>query len=185
LAVMNTPKDQKHDNSMNGSGCLLHSLDDTGDEIYPEQCHYEFEMPSGNKSTDEAHENHSSVSDGQEAAALEDASLRSVWQNVMKDFGLTGRPHRSVAVLMLSWANELDDLKTTAEVEKLKCVFRDNFNYKVIQRQLVANKRPGLQVARHLANFVDEHDSDSTLLIVYYAGHGIPGENAGELHLAG
>jgi len=186
LTSMYTPRIQEHDNEVNDPGCPLHSLaNSTIDEINPRPCHDEYMEETSSKDAEDTHEKSSTLADGHEAAALEDANLRSVWQNIMKDFGLTGRPHRNVAVLMLSWANELDDLRTMAEVEKLKCVFKDDFNYKVVQQRLLANKRPGLQVARHLAQFVYDYDSDSTLLIVYYAGHGIPGENPGELHLAG
>ena len=182
---MNSPRAQNHNNDLNDPSCLLDSLDSTDSNTCPGQCDYNFEKITSSNITDDAHQKSSASTDGQEAAALEDANLRGVWQNIMKDFGLTGMPHRSVAVLMLSWADELDDLKTMEEVEKLKGVFRDDFNYKVVQGQLRADKRPGVQVAMHLTTFIFAHDSDSTLLIVYYAGHGIPGENSGELYLAG
>jgi predicted protein tyrosine phosphatase len=102
----------------------------------------------------------------------------------MKDFGHTGKPHRHTAVLMISWMEALDDLHTTDEVNELESVFTGYFHYTVVKRQLTGDKRPCFQVRKHLIEFVDAYDSESTLLIVYYAGHGIPGK-PGELHLAG
>jgi hypothetical protein len=41
------------------------------------------------------------------------------------------------------------------------------------------------QVNKHLSEFVFDHDDTNTLLIIYYAGHGRPGESSGGLKLAG
>jgi len=102
----------------------------------------------------------------------------------MKDFGLKGKPHRNTAVLMISWIEELDDLYTTTKVNELESVFTEIFHYTAVKRQLTNYKKPGFQQSKHILEFVKTYDSDSTLLIVYYAGHGIPGK-LGELHLAG
>jgi len=40
-------------------------------------------------------------------------------------------------------------------------------------------------MVKHLADFVYDKDADNTLLIVYYAGHGVPGNAPGKLRLAG
>jgi hypothetical protein len=143
-------------------------------------------FPEGNKIDLECGENEefASIQHGQKTLALEDAAVRRVWQEEMKDFGLRGKTHRNVAVLMISFVNELDDLNITAEVKELGGVFKDIFHYQVVNKQLSAKKRPGIQLAKHLADFVYEHEDESTLLIVYYAGHGIPGK-PGELSLAG
>jgi hypothetical protein len=117
-------------------------------------------------------------------AASEDAKLRNVWETSMKDFGLAAKSHRDTVVLLISWAPELDDLHTTEEVNDLEDVFTEYFHYKVIKRQLTACRRPSIQVSKHLVDFVHAYDGESTLLIVYYAGHGIPGK-PGELSLAG
>jgi hypothetical protein len=42
-----------------------------------------------------------------------------------------------------------------------------------------------IQLNKHLANFVAERHDENGLLIVYYAGHGIPGNTPGQLTLAG
>jgi hypothetical protein len=124
-------------------------------------------------------------SKGKAKAATEETNLRNKWDTVMRDFGEDGKPHRKAAVLMISWAEGLDDLHTAKEVDELEAVFVQLFHYTVIKAQLIRGKPPAVQVNFHLARFVDDHDSDSTLLIVYYAGHGIPGDNPGELHLTG
>jgi hypothetical protein len=57
----------------------------------------------------------------------------------------------------------------------------------VVKKQLVDSKQsPQIQVQKILVDFVYEHDDENTLLIVYYAGHGVPGKLEGEgLMLAG
>jgi hypothetical protein len=113
------------------------------------------------------------------------SKLQDIWDESMKDVQSSGKLHRHVAVLMISWAPQLDDLHTREEVDALAEVFTDMFSYTVIKRQLDDGRlRPALQLSKFLADFVFSHDNDSTLLIVYYAGHGIPG-NPGELTLAG
>jgi hypothetical protein len=125
-------------------------------------------------------------SDEKANAASEDANLKTVWDDTMKDFGVTGKPHRDTAVLMISWAEQFDDLQTKAEVNELGSVFTELFHYTVRKQQLseFGDKPPSLQISKFLLEFVCEFNSASTILIVYYAGHGIPGK-PGELHLAG
>jgi hypothetical protein len=106
--------------------------------------------------------------------------LHTVWDESMKGVGGVGLPHRKCAVLLISWEAKLDDLHTGEEVDKLEAVFKDEFRYIVVKKQLVASKlSPHLQVQKILLDFVVEHDDESTLLIVYYAGHGVPGKQEG------
>ena len=125
-------------------------------------------------------------SDERITTASEDANLKSVWDNTMKNFGVTSKPHHDTAVLLISWVEEFDDLDTKREVNELERVFTELFHYTVRKQQLseLGDKQPNLQISKYLLEFVWEFDSDSTMLIVYYAGHGIPGK-PGELHLAG
>jgi hypothetical protein len=125
--------------------------------------------------------------DGQTKAVMEDANLKAIWDEEMKDFEPTGTPHRTTAVLMISWAEEASDLDTTNEVCELEKIFKEVFNYEVIKRQITGGPRdmlPGVQVTEYLVELVKKYDSDSTLLIIYYAGHGFPGKSGG-LQLAG
>lgn len=47
------------------------------------------------------------------------------------------------------------------------------------------DKSAQVQANKHLADFVYDHDGANTLLIIYYAGHGQPGDVPGGLHLTG
>lgn len=121
----------------------------------------------------------------QDRIALEDASLRSIWEDQMREVGGSRQPHHKAVILLISWAPELDELQTSDEVEKLGKVFSEKFNYVVVKAQIEKNdKLPQHQISKHLADFVYDHDCDGALLIIYYAGHGIKG-NPGQLTLAG
>jgi hypothetical protein len=121
----------------------------------------------------------------QDKIALEDARLRSIWEDAMKEVGGPSQPHRKALVLMISWAPELDELQTSDEVENLGKVLAEKFNYIVVRGRIEKNdKLPQHQVSKYLADFVYDHDGDGSLLIIYYAGHGIRGA-PGELTLAG
>lgn len=115
----------------------------------------------------------------------DNARLKLVFDKELKDLSGTGRPHRECAVLMISWDDELDDLGTSKEINELGEIFKDLFNFKVEKKPILKDHRrsPQVQVQKILGDFVYDYDSPVTLLIVYYAGHGIPGE--GGLRLAG
>lgn len=127
------------------------------------------------------------IVDGQATAVHGDANLKAIWDEEMKDVEPAGKPHRTTAVLMISWVEEASDLNITTEVCELERVFTEVFHFEVIKRQISSGSRdmlPGVQVTKYLVELVERFDSDSTLLIVYYAGHGIPARSGG-LHLAG
>ena len=66
-------------------------------------------------------------------------------------------------------------------------MFEDVYRYEVTQI-LLSNKEgklPILQLSKEMSTFVWEHDSQNSLMVVYYAGHGIRGSVPGELELAG
>src|SRR5271169_5465465 len=91
----------------------------------------------------------------QDKIALEDARLRSIWEDSMKEVGGPSQPHRKALVLMISWAPELDELQTSDEVESLGKVFTDKFNYTVVKGRIEnSDKLPQHQVFKHLADFV-------------------------------
>jgi hypothetical protein len=110
----------------------------------------------------------------------EHSDLQTAWDESMKGVGGLGLPHRKCAVLLISWEPKLDDLHTGKEVNDLETVFKDEFNYTVVKKQLVGGeKSPQIQVQKILVDFVYQYDDESTLLIVYYAGHGVPGKVEG------
>jgi hypothetical protein len=141
---------------------------------------------STGRATEQTNPESSMSSDGKANAASEGANLKRIWDDTMKEFGVRGKCHQDTSVLMISFANKFDDLDTKAEVDELETVFKDLYHYQVIRRELSesGNQTPTRQLSRYLLELVDTSRRDTTLLIVYYAGHGIPGK-PGELHLAG
>ncbi|KAI4221144.1 MAG: hypothetical protein L6R36_007112 [Xanthoria steineri] len=90
-----------------------------------------------------------------------------------------------VEVLLLCW--KVSDMDTTREVEDLRKVFVEDFGYHATTEYLNAESKQKLQVQvnARVAKFVEVYDGPDTLLIVYYAGHGRPGDFYGELELTG
>lgn len=124
---------------------------------------------------------------GYESADEDEVSrYKLLWTNVMEE-GTYRNPslYQKVHVLLLQWAKT--DIDTTKEVEDLQAVFENEFGYNTTMVYLDANSEKKLQVQLNasVANFVHGHDGDNTLLIVYYAGHGRPGEFHGHLELMG
>jgi hypothetical protein len=107
---------------------------------------------------------------------LPEDRLRSIWERVVKGADGSWQPHKEAWVLMISWADELDNMKTTDEVTRLSNVFSEKFNYGVVAGSIQNNRSlPRHQVQRDLAKFVCDHDAPGNLLIIYYAGHGSKG----------
>ncbi|RAL62830.1 hypothetical protein DID88_004672 [Monilinia fructigena] len=73
------------------------------------------------------------------------------------------------------------------KVKELDDVFRNTFGYKTSQKVLRqdSEQHPQVQINTYLAEFVQDHDDQNTLLIVYYAGHGKLGDRKGVLNLTG
>ncbi|MCJ1244330.1 hypothetical protein MMC30_001528 [Trapelia coarctata] len=90
------------------------------------------------------------------------------------------------AVLLLSWDKDFDDLDVQEEVNALGAVFTDIFHYKLHNECLKSDtgSTPQAQVNKAVADFVAEEDRPKRLLIVYYAGHGTPGNMPGDLRLS-
>ncbi|OCK77316.1 hypothetical protein K432DRAFT_428101 [Lepidopterella palustris CBS 459.81] len=84
--------------------------------------------------------------------------------------------HNHTAVLCLSWEAKCDDLKTENEVNELASVLKDTYKFDVT-RKLLPEERPQKRVNSILAKFLDRHDKEHGLLIIYYAGHGWCDEN--------
>ncbi|KAL8912470.1 MAG: hypothetical protein Q9172_007502 [Xanthocarpia lactea] len=108
------------------------------------------------------------------------------WTNAMAEGRYqTPSQYDKVEVLLLYWLDS--DMGTTKEVDDLESVFVNKFGYHATRAPLNGNSKKKLQVKVNakVANFVEEHDGPNTLLIVYYAGHGSPGELFGNLELKG
>ncbi|KAI9777218.1 MAG: hypothetical protein M1816_004825 [Peltula sp. TS41687] len=104
--------------------------------------------------------------------------LQMLWDEHMKHPTKFVR-HDKIVVLLLSWAETDDDLKTAPEVNELAMVFKDIYKYEVRKASLNTEKRPQVQINKHIAEFIHDHDSQHALLILYYAGHGWPDTDGG------
>ena len=127
----------------------------------------------------------SSTVDYESTDEMDASRYQVLWSNTMAK-GNKGTDYLKVAVLLLCWDQKFDDMATEEEVHSLKAVFEDKFGYSATIAKLSPTKG-GLQVQinREVANFVGDHDGQNNLLIVYYAGHGKPGEIFGQLELHG
>jgi hypothetical protein len=102
------------------------------------------------------------------------------------------RYYDEVAVLLIKWADELDELKVGPEVcypleptffgfiielwlqvEELRSTFRDRYGFNVTAVELNAHTNAQTQLDHHVTDHIHKFDSQHNLLIVYYSGHGV------------
>lgn len=117
-----------------------------------------------------------------------DSNLRVSWSKIMDKGNYTNpSTYTKVEALFLCWAENSDDLATSDEVNRLRSVFEEEFNYGVQIETLDNDDEVSLQVLINaiVAAFVLRNHGPNTLLIVYYAGHGRPGSFYGSLELFG
>ncbi|KAI4092361.1 MAG: hypothetical protein LQ339_007958 [Xanthoria mediterranea] len=121
----------------------------------------------------------------------ENEQLNSDFQLIFDQNAQIGRQsswrYDKVAVLLISWDGSCDDLNTKGEVDNLARMFHEIYKYKIQNVRLKSNssRHPQVEVNKIMAEFVWEEDGPSTLLLVYYAGHGAPGQRPGNLELKG
>jgi hypothetical protein len=73
-------------------------------------------------------------------------------------------------VLLLRW--EEDELNVQWELEELQDVFTKTYGFST-EAYLIPTENSHRKLMRKAVSFVEEHESDETLLIVYYGGHGV------------
>jgi hypothetical protein len=150
---------------------------------------------SDSSSRDTPHEGHQN-----EAASL-DSKYKAIWDAEMGAARQKSFSYRKVAVLLLAWHPTFDDLNTkeevnlnwtngckvlTEQIDRLQNLFVEAFHFDIVRKTLTHDGRPAqAQVNFHLSEFVYQHGDTHALLIVYYAGHGRPGESSGDLRLPG
>ncbi|KAJ4348441.1 uncharacterized protein N0V89_009815 [Didymosphaeria variabile] len=91
--------------------------------------------------------------------------------------------YAKVAVLLVKWEDELDELKTRAEAEELDAVFRERFHFVTKTVELNVATKPQQQMRTYMSAFIQKHDGPHNLLIVYYTGHGVYREDHKHLEL--
>ena len=120
----------------------------------------------------------------------DDSKYQVRWNNTM-DRGKWGKPSRykHVHVLLLYWHESCGDMSTEEEVDELKAVFEHLFQYHTEKAPLVAGsggRKVQTTINRIVSTFIDQYDGPDNLLIVYYAGHGMPDKDKyGHLQLLG
>ena len=81
----------------------------------------------------------------------------------------SSRRYREVVVLLLRWQD--DDLGTETEVSDLEYVFQDMYHYRT-ERFLIPSSDSATQLEYKLNDFRRAYNHESSLLILYYGGHG-------------
>lgn len=116
------------------------------------------------------------------------ADLENTFANRMKTFD-ANKGHSNVAALLLSWEDTdlrlLDDevrkirvgtnpRVDTVQLDRLEKVFREVYNY-TVERALIPKHidDAAFETIRLVANFIAQHNSAGSLVLIYYAGHGM------------
>lgn len=118
----------------------------------------------------------------------EDSELQLLWSRIMDEGNYdNSSTYTKVEVLLLCWAEICNDMTTREEVNQLKTTFEEKlfWNTQVEYLDTTIEGRLQVRVNAIVAGFVDAHDGPNTLLMVYYAGHGRPGGDYGDLELMG
>ncbi|KAF2028208.1 hypothetical protein EK21DRAFT_114122 [Setomelanomma holmii] len=95
---------------------------------------------------------------------------RTIFNKYMKNKPVK---HDRVYVLIWTWEDALDDLKVREEVDRLENMFKDTYAFEVKRKELTSLEKASHQLNSFLSSFMEEHDESNTLLIFYYAGHGL------------
>lgn len=116
---------------------------------------------------------------------INDSEYQVRWSRITEDHFRNSSLYKKVEVLMLGWPHTSGNLNITGEVDRLKNVFEDRFNYHVTVRYLEAEAVEDVQLEVNviMGPWIKEHNTFDTLLIIYYAGHGKPGLAPGQLTL--
>ncbi|MCJ1393263.1 hypothetical protein MMC18_006135 [Xylographa bjoerkii] len=102
----------------------------------------------------------------------EQMKMRTQWNKVMCREMEVPQGYQNVAVLIIKWCKELDELNSADEVETLDQLLRGGFNYSTQTVEIDNKNKPQHQLNKAVADFVCDYDGPHNLLIVYYTGHG-------------
>ncbi|KAJ8112306.1 hypothetical protein OPT61_g5299 [Boeremia exigua] len=101
------------------------------------------------------------------------ALMRMWWDEAMAKHMVLSEGYAHVSVLIIRWADYLDDLKTKKEAQELEQVFRERFRYETETVELNVKGKPQLQLNSCVSAFAEKHNGPNNLLIIYYTGHGV------------
>ncbi|KAI8939315.1 hypothetical protein NX059_003105 [Plenodomus lindquistii] len=98
--------------------------------------------------------------------------MQSWWEEAYAKHMKTPEGYTKVAVLLVRWEDEIDDMRTGKECQELEKLFREEFHYETQIVKIGVRGRPQHQLDLHVSKFIYDHDGPHNLLIVYYTGHG-------------
>ncbi|KAF5018727.1 hypothetical protein F66182_9286 [Fusarium sp. NRRL 66182] len=78
--------------------------------------------------------------------------------------------YKEVEVLLIRW--EEDELEVEWELNELHKVFRDLYGF-TTEQFLIPTQNSHRKLNHKALSFVEEHENEETLLVVYYGGHGV------------
>ncbi|KAI9787483.1 MAG: hypothetical protein M1839_000012 [Geoglossum umbratile] len=114
---------------------------------------------------------------------LDNAQLRATFNDEVDEAMKIPDAYDKVAVLLIYWVKELDDMNCEPEVGQLDDVFSTRYHYQTHSLKLHNRTNPQNQLNSGIAAFVAANDGRHNLLIVYYAGHGAWCEKKSVLYL--
>jgi hypothetical protein len=165
--------------------------------------HADIRASSINDSTSETSDTQPLLIEGISSDAEEETAQTSMklwWNDSIARNLNTPEDYAQVAVLIIKWSDELDELKTGSEVfdlpvlspfisqmyaslliatltnlqlQEVNNLFRDRFRFRTEIVELNVASKPQHQLNRHVSSFVGTSDGPNNLLIVYYSGHGV------------
>ncbi|KAJ4315529.1 hypothetical protein N0V94_005902 [Neodidymelliopsis sp. IMI 364377] len=106
-------------------------------------------------------------------AISKETSMKMWWNDSIARNLVTPENYTQVAVLLIKWVDELDELQTRSELQEVEDLFRDRFRFRTEIVELNVASKPQLQLNQRISNFIVDNDGPNNLLIVYYIGHGI------------
>jgi hypothetical protein len=70
------------------------------------------------------------------------------------------------------------------QIDKLHDVLRYQYHFSVTKAKIEKDKRASWSTLSYLIPFLKQHDSNNSLIIIYYAGHGMQRAADGEFELS-
>lgn len=121
-------------------------------------------------------ENH--IPDIRKLGADLDAAVQAAWPTRHQS------RYSQVHTLLISWVD--DDLGVWQEIVTLRTVFEERYHFQVEEYKIPNTHQPDRALKSIVIDFLNSHDGQGSLLIVYYAGHArrAPEANAAPLWCA-
>jgi hypothetical protein len=105
-------------------------------------------------------------------------TFRDEFKRSLGDYFVGGTQYYThVNVLLLYW--EEDDLGCQKELKKLTGILEEHFHY-AVHTFVIPTRRSQALLQREISEFVLKYSLESTLTIIYYAGHGDPDDETVE-----